>query len=234
MHNGVDPARFPLRLPVRDAALAAELGIDDGAPVVGIVAVLRPEKDHETLLRAIRMVREEIPDAQLLVIGDGPQRGRLEALTAELGITAAVRFAGVRSDVGRVLGLLDVVTLSSYTVECFPMALLEAMASGVPTVGTAVGGVPEMIDDGTTGYVVPPRDPRALADALIKMLRRPAAHRGHGPRRPGPGRGAVHPRALGAHGRGHHRAHRRPRPRRRGRSGSPWCWTGPSSAARSC
>jgi glycosyltransferase involved in cell wall biosynthesis len=170
VHNGVDPARFPVRLPVRDAALAAELGIDEGAPVVGIVAVLRPEKDHETLLRAIRLVREEIPDAQLLVIGDGPQRGPLEALSAELGIAAAVRFAGVRSDVGRVLGLLDVVTLSSYTVECFPMALLEAMASGVPTVGTAVGGVPEMIDDGTTGYVVPPRDPRALADALIKML----------------------------------------------------------------
>ena len=141
--------------------------------MIGIVAVLRPEKDHATLLRAVRMVRDEIPDAQLLVVGDGPERPRLEELAADLGMTSAVRFAGSRSDVGRLLGLVDVVTLCSYTVESFPIALLEAMASGVPTVGTAVGGVPEMIEDGHTGYVVPPRDERALADALIKMLQDP-------------------------------------------------------------
>ncbi|MFC4949913.1 glycosyltransferase [Pseudonocardia sp. GCM10023141] len=171
IHNGVDVARFPLA--VADPALAAELGVDPAAPVIGIVAVLRPEKDHETLLRATRLVIDEVPDTRLLVIGDGPVRGELERLARDLGIADSVTFLGTRPDVGRLLGLVDVVVLSSHTVECFPMALLEAMAAGVPTVGTAIGGVPEMIDDGVTGHVVPPRDPRALADALVKMLRDP-------------------------------------------------------------
>ncbi|HWM00840.1 MAG TPA: glycosyltransferase [Actinophytocola sp.] len=173
VYNGVDPTRFPPRVPVRDAALQAELGIDATAPVIGIVAVLRQEKDHATLLHAVKLVRDEILDAQLLVVGDGPERPGLQALAGRLGIAEAVRFAGSRPDVGRLLGLIDVVALSSYTIECFPIALLEAMATGVPTVGTAVGGVPEMIDEGITGYVVPPRDARALADALIKMLQDP-------------------------------------------------------------
>jgi glycosyltransferase involved in cell wall biosynthesis len=170
IHNGVDPARIPARPPTRDAALAAELGLPPDAPVIGIVAVLRPEKDHATLLRAVRLVVDELPGAKLLVVGDGPERARLEALTAELGLAGSVVFAGTRSDVPAVLGLLDVVALSSYTVECFPMALLEAMAAGLPAVGTAVGGVPEMVEDGVTGHVVPARDPHALAIALVKLL----------------------------------------------------------------
>jgi glycosyltransferase involved in cell wall biosynthesis len=173
IHNGVDPARFDAdRLP-RDAALAAEFGIPSEAAVIAIVAVLRPEKDHDTLLRATRLVVDELPAAHLLVVGDGPERARLEALAADLAIDRSVTFTGSRPDVARLLGLADVVALSSRTVECFPMALLEAMASGVPTVGTAVGGVPELIDDGVTGHVVPKEDPRALADALVKMLRDP-------------------------------------------------------------
>lgn len=176
IHNGVDPSRFtPRRASERDLDVAAEFGIDPGAPVVGIVAVLRPEKDHRSLLRAFRLVVDEVPAARLLVVGDGPLRGELEQLADQLGIADAVVFAGSRPDVGRLLGLLDVVTLSSYTVECFPMALLEAMAVGVPSVGTAIGGVPELIDDGVTGYVVPPKDERALADALVRMLRDPEA-----------------------------------------------------------
>jgi glycosyltransferase involved in cell wall biosynthesis len=175
IHNGVDLARYtPRPAGAGDAGLAAELGLDPHAPVVGSVAVLRPEKDHESLLRAMRLVVDELPDAQLLVVGDGPLRPALTALAAELGIAASVVFAGSRPDVGRVLGLVDVVALSSRTVECFPMALLEAMASGIPTVGTAIGGVPEMIEDGVTGHLVPPRDPRAMADALVKMLSDPA------------------------------------------------------------
>jgi glycosyltransferase involved in cell wall biosynthesis len=174
IHNGVDPARFHVRNEtVRDAGFAAELGLDPASPVIAIVAVLRPEKDHETLLRAMGMVVDEIPDARLLVVGDGPLRGRLEELTVELGLAGVVVFTGSRNDVGHLLGMVDVVALSSYTVECFPMAVLEAMACGVPAVATAVGGVPEMIDNGVTGYVVAPRDSPALADALIKTLRDP-------------------------------------------------------------
>ncbi|TQM43084.1 glycosyltransferase [Pseudonocardia cypriaca] len=166
IHNGVDPARFAPGAPV-------DLGLPAGARAIGIVAVLREEKDHPTLLRAMRMVVDEVPEAHLLVIGDGPLRPELEELARQLGMSGNVTFAGSRPDVAALLPALDVAVLSS-TTECFPMAVLEAMACGVPVVGTEVGGVPEMIEDGVTGYLVPSRHPRATADALVKILRDPA------------------------------------------------------------
>ncbi len=174
IYNGVDPDTIPVspgRADPAAAMVAAEFGVGPPTPVVGVVAVLRPEKDHANLLHAMRLVLDEIPEARLLVIGDGEERGRLEALADRLAITASVVFAGSRSDVPTLLSMIDVVALSSYTVECFPMALLEAMAAGVPAVATAVGGVPEMVEDGVTGYIVAPRDPRAMAAALVKVLR---------------------------------------------------------------
>lgn len=171
VYNGVDPSGFTVATGLRDPSVAAEFGIGADTPVVGCVAVLRPEKDHANLFRAMRFVLDEIPDARLLVIGDGVERARLTALADRLGISDAVVFTGARSDVHRLLSVVDVVALASYTVECFPMALLEAMASGVPTVGTAVGGVPEMVEDGVTGYVVEPGDAGAMAAALVKVLR---------------------------------------------------------------
>lgn len=170
IYNGVDPDRFSVRTGDDYPELRAELGLPAG-PVIGVVAVLRPEKDHETMLRAMRLVLDEVPDAQLLLVGDGPMRARLQECARDLRIDRSVVFAGSRSDVGRLLAILDVAALSSTTVECFPMALLEAMASGVPTVATALGGVPEMIDEGVTGHVVLPRDAPALASALVAMVR---------------------------------------------------------------
>ncbi|OZM79404.1 glycosyltransferase [Pseudonocardia sp. MH-G8] len=184
IENGVDPARFRPPPPGERARVARELGISPTGPTIGILAVLRPEKDHSTALHAMRTVLDEIPDARLVLIGDGPARGALEQLAEELGIARSVVFAGARSDVAPLLAVVDVVLLSSYT-ECFPLAVLEAMACGLPVVGTDVGGVPEMIDDGTTGRLVPPRDPRAMAEALIKLLRdpEPAAEMGRAARR---------------------------------------------------
>ncbi len=170
VYNGVDPDRFDPAAR-RDLALAAELGIGADDAVLGILAALRPEKDHATLLRAFRTVVDELSNARLLVVGDGTERARLEKLTAELGLTGQVIFTGSRSDIPAVLGLIDVITLSSYSIECFPMALLEAMAAGRPAVCTAVGGVPEMVEDGVTGYLVPPHDPAALADRYLRLLR---------------------------------------------------------------
>ncbi|MFF2107813.1 glycosyltransferase [Rhodococcus koreensis] len=174
IHNGVDPALFD---PAGDRGILAEFAIAGHDPVVGILAALRPEKDHAMLLRAARMVVDELPHTRVLIIGDGPQRGALEKLTSELGLVDNVVFTGSRSDGPALLGAVDVFVLSSYSIECFPMALLEAMAAGRPAVCTAVGGIPEMISDGITGHLVPPRDAHALAKALVRVLSDPARAR---------------------------------------------------------
>jgi len=148
----------------------SDLGIDESDKVVGILAVLRPEKDHATFLRAARLVVDRVPDAKFLVVGDGPMRPEIERLIRELGLDDHVVLTGSRSDVPDLLRAMDVFVLSSSTVECFPNALLEAMAAGRPAVCTAVGGVPEMIEDTVTGYLVPVHDPGALADRLVHIL----------------------------------------------------------------
>lgn len=173
IRNGVDPELFDT---TADPGVRTEFGWDEGDPVIGIVAELSAIKDHATFLRAARVVVDQVPRARLLVVGDGACRAELEALADSLEITANVRFTGVRRDVARLLRALDVFTLSSLS-ECFSIALLEAMACGKPAVCTAVGGTAEIIDDGTTGYLVPPKDPQQLAIRLLELLSDPIAAR---------------------------------------------------------
>lgn len=170
IYNTLDPRSYR---PVtgRDPALAAALGLAPEDFVIAAVAVLRDEKDHPTLLHAMRHVVDGLPAARLLVVGDGPDRPALEALTRRLGLVENVRFLGSRTDVLALLGVADVATLSSYTIENFPYAILEAMAVGRPAVCTAVGGLAEMIEDEVTGYLVPPKAPWALAERLLDVGR---------------------------------------------------------------
>lgn len=171
IHNGVDPDVFKH---TDDRSAVSSLGIGESDNVVGIVAVLRPEKDHESFLRAARRVVDEMPDTKFLIVGDGPMRAQIETRIEQLGLNDSVILAGARADVAQVMRALDVFVLSSYTVECFPNALLEAMAAGRPAVCTAVGGVPEMIEESVTGYLVPPADVDALANRLIRLLANPS------------------------------------------------------------
>lgn len=168
IYNGIDLDEW--RPAPRDTALLAELGIPENAPIAGHLAMLRPEKDHATFLEAARLVRRKLPEARFLIVGDGPERARLEALVEKLGLLGRVVFAGRRSDVARVLSVFDVSVLTSTTVETFPMAFLEAMAMARPLVTTRVGGVAEMIEEGENGHVVPPRDADALAAALLDII----------------------------------------------------------------
>lgn len=176
IHNGVDPTAFESR---DDRGILAEFGIEASDPVVGIVAGLRPEKDHATFLRAARIVLDEYPRAKFLVIGDGSLRAELEALSSVLGVADNVHFTGNRGDIVRLLPALDIVALCSLT-ECFPFALLEAMACARPVVCTDVGGVGEIVEDGVTGCLVPPRDPEQLAARLTQLMGNPDAARGMG------------------------------------------------------
>jgi glycosyltransferase involved in cell wall biosynthesis len=168
IYNGIDLADWTPA--PRDRALLAELRIPEDVPVAGILAMLRPEKDHATFLRAAKLVLERLPETCFLIVGDGPERRTLETLAAELGIGARAIFTGRRTDVARLLTVFDVSVLTSVTVETFPMSFLEAMAMERPLVATRVGGVPEMIEEGRNGFLVPLRDERALADAIIAVV----------------------------------------------------------------
>jgi glycosyltransferase involved in cell wall biosynthesis len=165
--NGVDVERFHPRWPNR--ALRREVGLPHGAPVAGIVAALRPEKHHELFLRAAALVRQEVSEAQFLIVGSGPQREELERLAQDLSLGGAVHFLGTRGDVAEVLSIVDVVMLTSH-MEANPVSILEAMASEKPVVATRVGSVPETVLDRQTGFLVPPGDARQIADRVIELF----------------------------------------------------------------
>jgi len=166
--NGVDIERFHPRWP--SAPLARACGLPPGAKTVGIVAALRPEKNHELFLRAAALVCRELPQTHFLIVGDGARRAALEQMTAELGLSAAVHFLGTRHDVPEAISLFDVFALTSH-MEANPVSILEAMACEKPVVATRVGSVPETVLDGRTGCLAPPGDAPAIAARLVELLR---------------------------------------------------------------
>ena len=187
VYNGVDPDRF-VPAPSDEAVRRARMrfGLDPRRGVAGVVAALRPEKNHETLLRV--WSDPAFHDADLLVVGDGARRPALEALARELGVVDRVHWAGWTDRVTDVLHAIDVLVLPSHpNVETFPMCVLEAMAAARPVVATRVGSLDEMVDDGTTGWLVEPGDETALRDALVAALQDPA----EGSRRGRAGRARV-------------------------------------------
>ena len=146
-----------------------ELGLSEEEFVVGMVAGFRPVKRHEILIRAFELVLREVPNARLLLVGDGETRSEAERLVGELSLASRVIFLGPRSDAARFYACMDVHALCSYPAETFPLVVTEAMAAGVVQVAPAVGGIPELISEGRTGVLVPPESPAALAEAIISL-----------------------------------------------------------------
>ena len=168
--NGVDPEEFR---PDRDAQAARRtLGVSPDSLVIGCVARLALEKDHASLLRAFGLVRARLPEAELVLVGDGPLRPSLEGLAASLGLSQHVRFAGARPDIAALLPAFDVFALASRT-EGLSLTLIEAAATALPIVATDVGGNAEVVVHGETGLLVAPADCEALATALCTMLTSP-------------------------------------------------------------
>jgi glycosyltransferase involved in cell wall biosynthesis len=153
----------------RRGELRAELGVG-AAPLVGIVARLVPIKAHEVFLDAAARIRTVVPDVRFLVVGDGECRPALETRVDALGLRGAVRFLGWRADLDRLYADLDVVVLTSRN-EGSPVALIEAMAAGVPVVSTAVGGVPDVVAHGVSGLLAPMDDAAVVADHTVTLLR---------------------------------------------------------------
>lgn len=170
IYNGLDLDGF--RPGVEPGSIRKRWGIPGDVPVFGIVGRLHPVKGHAYFLRAAARVLESEPGARFLVVGYGPDRPVLENLAGELGITGRVIFTGFVQDIPALLADLDALVIASLS-EGLPFTAVEAMAAGVPVLATAVGGLPEIIEHGRTGLLVPARDPQALAGGMRWILQNP-------------------------------------------------------------
>ncbi|MEJ7749083.1 MAG: glycosyltransferase family 4 protein, partial [Candidatus Limnocylindrales bacterium] len=167
IYNGVDLSRYDRQEPC--CTLPDEYGMEPGSKLVGVVARLEPEKGHPTLIDAWPAVLHAVPEAYLLIVGEGSRREALESQARDLRIAHRVVFTGRRDDVPAVTAALDVAVLPSYR-EAQGLSILEAMALSRPVIASNVGGIPETIENGVTGLLVPPRDAEALAAGIVRLL----------------------------------------------------------------
>ena len=182
--NGVDTQRF--RPGERSIALRRELlgpAADNAAdePLVGFVGRLSPEKGPEVFVRAALMLRDRLPTARFVIVGDGPLRESMQAMVEQYRLSDRLHFAGVRDDMPAVYRELDLVVSTSHS-EAMPLAIMEAMASGVPVVATRVGGVPDLIEQGGCGWLCEPGNFDSVASRIAALIEQPAERRRMGRR----------------------------------------------------
>lgn len=161
IHNGIDPVPF---LQASGARVQQELKLK-GGPVLTFVGRLAPPKDLLTLLKAFERIR----GGSLILVGDGPLRLQVEQFVRRRSLNDRVALLGARTDIPEILAASDVFVLPSRW-EGLPLTIIEAMMAGLPVIATRVGGVSELVEDGVTGFLVPPRDPVALAKAIQKLF----------------------------------------------------------------
>ncbi len=161
----------------RDPILLESAGIPRAAKIVGTLGNLYQVKGHLYLIRAARIILQYRPDSHFIILGRGAEECALKAEAKALGIQNRLHLLGYRDDASRWLATMDVFTLPSLS-EGLPLSLLEAMAAGIPAVVTGVGGMPEVIHDGETGFIVPPRNPEAMAEKILYLLEDPAVAAG--------------------------------------------------------
>ena len=171
IYNAVNPGDY--RTTPYNPEMRAKLNLSVTAMIVGVLAALRPEKGHRTFLRAAAQVaaawNQPRRELRFVLIGEGPEQMALQILARDLGITDRVVFTGDRRNITEWLSALNVVVLPS-DAESLPNAVLEAMASARPVIATRVGGVPEIVEEGVTGSMVPPGDPEAMAAAILRLI----------------------------------------------------------------
>ncbi len=168
LYNGVDVPPTPGLADIE--ACRSEMNVPDTDRVVGVVGNLYPVKGHQYLIDAIPPVLEKYPETSFVFAGRGQLETALKQQVNRLGLGTRVHFLGLRQDIPRILALLDVFVLPSLS-EGLSMAILEAMMAGKPVIATSVGGNPEIVLDGETGFLVPPKDSPALAASLIALLK---------------------------------------------------------------
>ncbi len=178
LYNGVDLDKFSASATNK----RSEFGLDERDFLIGTVGRLQGEKDQSTLIRAFSLLVQDSSiktSVKLLIVGDGPDRHMLESLALELGLQDHILFLGERNDVPQLLGMLDLFVLPSLG-EGISNTILEAMACSRPVVATHVGGNPELVRDGMTGYLVPPANEMTMAAAIKRYLESPSLVMAHG------------------------------------------------------
>ncbi len=168
IRNGIDTKRF-VPNPADRLSIRNELGLEIGVPLVGIVAALRPEKNHALFLDVARRTCDIVPDAHFIIIGEGPERAKIEAMVVEKQLQSNIHLLGNRNDTPRWLAALDVFLLTSHN-EANPVSILEALACGVPVVSTNVGSIAETVQDGLTGYTVEPGNAQEASHRVMQLL----------------------------------------------------------------
>jgi len=164
MSNGI-----PDLTPTVGRDIRKELRIPAHSPIIGSVAVLRPEKALEVLIEAAEIVVSQRADAKVLIVGSGPEDEKLLSLIESLGLGKVVLLTGERSDIPDLVSAIDIAVCCSDR-EGSPLSVMEYMAAGKPVVATNVGGLPEMVEDGVNGLLVEKRDAKALADAILRLI----------------------------------------------------------------
>lgn len=167
VHEGVDVERIAA-LPASD--IHAECFLPVGSPVVGNVAALVPHKGQHYLIEAAALVVRKVPDARFVILGDGELREALEREVKQKHLERHIVLAGFRTNVMELIKSFDVFVMSSLT-EGLGTSIVDAMAASKAVVATTAGGIPEVVVDGETGYLVPPRDPTLMADRLVRLLK---------------------------------------------------------------
>jgi len=177
IHTGIDMTKFsPEAVP---GNLRQEMGMAEETPLIGTVAILRRKKGYHVLLDAIPLVLKKAPHAIFAFVGDGPQKENISGTIEQLGLSGNVRLLGMRWDIPNVLKSIDIFALPTLQ-EALGSAFVEAMAMGKPVIGTNVGGVSEVIKDGSNGYLVEPNNAAALSEAILKVLEDPERGRSMG------------------------------------------------------
>ncbi len=168
IRNGIDCDRFRPN-PMAARCLRQELGLAQDTPLIGIVAALRPEKNHTMLVRVAKQLTSSHPNLHWVIVGDGPTRSDIESLADQLGIRDRIHLLGTRNDTENILAGLDLFALCSLN-EASPVSILEALACGVPVVASDVGSICESVIEGQTGALFPSEDHDSMAEAIGKLL----------------------------------------------------------------
>lgn len=176
IYNGIDGSLY---MSSADKSLRESLGISQKDYVLGSVARLDTIKNHKMMIKALVKVRKVYSDTYLIIVGDGPEREYLKSFASRLGLSSNVIFTGFKDDIHNYMKVFDVFLLTSFS-EGTAMTLLEAMVSGIPCIVTDVGGNPEIVNDGETGFIVPNDDEKSLAEKVLVLCRDKALQKNMG------------------------------------------------------